>query len=286
MADYENPIVPEGINVSPTHPLREFALLVAGISGLILVTALVVSLLAGQFARHIPFAQEKALAESLGKHWPESTSSAQDLQRQAYLQNLADRLGAVMKLPPGMDITVHYADSDTVNAMATLGGHIIVFQGLIDTLPDENALAMVVAHEIAHVRNRHPIVAVGRGFAVALTLTSLAGFGDGLMEQWVGGLGMLPVLSFSRAQEEEADADALDALYRLYGHVGSATSFFERIAGEGGKVSSPALFNTHPGVEARIERIQRYAQAHPAQQATQPVELPVWMKSTSPKGSP
>ena len=281
MADYENPVVPEGINVSPTHPLREFALLVAGISGLILVSALVVSLLAGQFARHIPFAQEKALAESLGKHWPEGASSAQDQQRQAYLQNLADRLGAVMKLPPGMDITVHYAASDTVNAMATLGGHIIVFQGLIDTLPDENALAMVVAHEIAHVRNRHPIVAVGRGFAVALALTSLAGFGDGLMEQWIGGLGMLPVLSFSRTQEEEADADALDALYRLYGHVGSATSFFEKIAGEG-KNSSPALFNTHPGVETRIERIRHFAQTHPAQQTTQPVSLPAWMKSDKP----
>ena len=279
MADYENHPVPEGINVSPTHPLREFALLVAGISGLVLVTALIVSLLAGQFARHIPFAQEQALAESLNKHWPTNSSSELDQQRQAYLQNLADRLASVMNLPPGMHITVHYAASGTVNAMATLGGHIIIFQGLIDTLPNENALAMVVAHEIAHVRNRHPIVAIGRGFAVALTLTSLAGFGDGLMEQWVGGLGMLPVLSFSRNQEEEADADALEALYRLYGHVGNATSFFEQVAKEATNISSPALFNTHPGVEARIERIRHFEQSHPAQQKTAAIALPGLMKN-------
>ncbi|QRM19859.1 M48 family metalloprotease [Dechloromonas sp. TW-R-39-2] len=279
MADYENRPVPEGINVSPSHPLREFALLVAGISGLILVVTLVVSLLAGQFARHIPFPQEKALAESLATRWPTTAGNQLDQQRQAYLQNLADRLGAVMKLPPGMSITVHYASSDTVNAMATLGGHIIVFQGLIDSLPDENALAMVVAHEIAHVRNRHPIVAIGRGFAVALTLSSLSGLGDGLMEQWVGGLGMLPVLSFSRGQEEEADADALEALYRLYGHVEGATGFFEQVARQESSASSPALFNTHPGTEARIERIRQFAKTHPAQEKVVLVDLPDGIKA-------
>ncbi|UCV10271.1 M48 family metallopeptidase [Dechloromonas denitrificans] len=279
MADYENRPVPEGINVSPSHPLREFALLVAGISGLILVVTLVVSLLAGQFARHIPFTEEKALAESLATRWPTTAGNQLDQQRQTYLQNLADRLGAVMNLPAGMNITVHYASSDTVNAMATLGGHIIVFQGLIDSLPDENALAMVVAHEIAHVRNRHPIVAIGRGFAVAMTLSSLSGLGDGLMEQWVGGLGMLPVLSFSRGQEEEADADALEALYRLYGHVEGATSFFEKIARQEASASSPALFNTHPGTEARIERIRQFAQTHPAQEKVVLVDLPDGIKT-------
>ena len=111
-----------------------------------------------------------------------------------------------MDLPAEMQITVHYASDDTVNAMATLGGNIVVFQGLIDTVDSENALAMVLAHEIAHVRHRHPIVAMGRGFTVMLALSALSGVGDGMIQQWVGSMGMLPMLAFSREQEEAADA--------------------------------------------------------------------------------
>ena len=75
---------------------------------------------------------------------------------------------------------------------------------------------MVMAHEIAHVRHRHPIIAMGRGFTVALALSSLAGLGDSAVQQWLGSMGMLPLLSFSREQEAQSDADALNGLYRLY----------------------------------------------------------------------
>lgn len=278
MTEYENREIPEGINVSPTHPLKEFAILVAGISTLIIIAVIAMSLLAGQLARYIPFAQEKNLALKFGEHWPKPTQNAVEQKRAIYLQALADRIALAMDLPPEMNITVHYSTADTINAMATLGGNIIIFQGLIDTLPSENALAMVVAHEIAHVKNRHPIVAIGRGFAAALTLSSLSGMGDGLVQQWVSGLGMLPVLSFNRGQEEEADADALTAIFKTYGHVGDAAAFFEYIAREKQVLGSPALFNTHPGHEARIKRINDFAKSHVLNEGSATTPLPDYLR--------
>lgn len=279
MADYENREIPEGINVSPTHPLKEFALLLAGVSALAVGAVLILSLLAGYLVRHVPFSQEKALAQNIGNQLPKTQKSAVDRQREQYLQALAERLSRAMSLPDDMTITVHYVPDDTVNAMATLGGNIVIFQGLIDALPSENALSMVVAHEIAHVRHRHPIVATGRGFAVALALSSLAGVGDGLMQQWLAGMGMLPVLSFSRSQEEVADADALQALLRLYGHVGGASAFFAYIAERHPDASLPALFNTHPGHHERIDRIRDFAQANRASETPALIELPAFMKT-------
>ena len=82
---------------------------------------------------------------------------------------------------------MHYDDDADVNAFATLGGHIVVYPGLLEAVPDENALAMVLAHEIAHVRHRHPIVGLSRS---------------------------------------AADATALETLARAYGHVGGADRFF------------------------------------------------------------
>jgi predicted Zn-dependent protease len=206
MSAYENPQIPEGINVSPTHPLKDFALLLGGVSALIVVAVLALSFAAGYLVRFVPFEQERALASSIDADWLKQSHSADDKRREQYLQALGRQLAAAMDLPAEMQITVHYSSDDTVNAMATLGGNIVVFQGLIDTVDSENALAMVLAHEIAHVRHRHPIVAMGRGFTVMLALSALSGVGDGMIQQWVGSMGMLPMLAFSREQEEAADA--------------------------------------------------------------------------------
>ena len=112
------------------------------------------------------------------------------------------------------------------------------------------------------VRHRDPVVAIGRGFAVMLALSSLAGFGDGALQQWLAGVGMLPILSFSRSQEEEADSSALQAVLDLYGHVGDAAAFFEAVARRQSMPVSPTLFNTHPDVEQRIARIRDFSARH------------------------
>ena len=270
MSAYENPQIPEGINVSPTHPLKDFALLLGGVSALIVVAVLALSFAAGYLVRFVPFEQERALASRVDANWLKQSHSADDKRREQYLQALGRQLAAAMDLPAEMQITVHYASDDTVNAMATLGGNIVVFQGLIDTVDSENALAMVLAHEIAHVRHRHPIVAMGRGFTVMLALSALSGVGDGMIQQWVGSMGMLPMLAFSREQEEAADADALQALLRVYGHADGAATFFERVSEKSALPEPPALLNTHPDTDARIARIRDFERAH-----VRPAELPL-----------
>ena len=285
MSAYENPQLPEGINVSPMHPLKDFALLLGGVSALIVVAVLALSFAAGYLVRFVPFEQEQALASSIDADWLKQSHSADDKRREQYLQALGEQLSAAMDLPTGMKITVHYSADDTVNAMATLGGNIVVFQGLIDTVDSENALAMVLAHEIAHVRHRHPIVAIGRGFAVMLALSTLSGVGDGMIQQWVGSMGMLPVLAFSREQEEAADADALQALLRVYGHADGAATFFERVSEKSALPEPPALLNTHPDTDARIARIRVFeqAQARPDERVLKP--LPDFVKSGKTDGA-
>jgi predicted Zn-dependent protease len=259
MALYENPEIPEGINVSPEHPLKEFAILLLSVSGILVAAALALSLLAGYLVRYVPFAQEQALATRLSANWQQHSATSD--QKQQYLQKIADKLAAEMDLSKDMSITVHYSTDDTVNAMATLGGNIIIFQGLIDVLPNENALAMVVAHEIAHVRHRHPIVALGRGFAVLLAISSLTGVGDEVMQRWVNSMGMITLLSFSRTQEAEADRDALQALLKTYGHVEGADAFLD-YAAEQPRAELTELLSTHPGIEDRVAQIRQFAHDH------------------------
>ena len=83
-------------------------------------------------------------------------------------------------------------------------------------------------------------------------------------------MGMLPMLAFSREQEEAADADALQALLRVYGHTDGAATFFERVSEKSSLPEPPALLNTHPDTDARIARIRDFERAH-----VRPAELPL-----------
>ena len=88
---------------------------------------------------------------------------------------------------------------------------------------DENALAMVIAHEMAHIKHRHPVMALGRGVVIGLFLASLSGFnGDRVVGRIVNNTGMLTLLKFNRDQEREADRTALAAVAGNYGHVAGA----------------------------------------------------------------
>ncbi|MCH9696824.1 MAG: M48 family metallopeptidase [Gammaproteobacteria bacterium] len=260
---YENRDIPEGINVSKIHPIKEFAWLAGGLIILVILAVLVLSVLAEKFASYIPFALEQKVALPIASRFQDDHPLSTD---QAYIKDYLQSLAAVLAenqgLPEGMEVSVHYVDDSTVNALATLGGHIVIFKGILQIMPHENALSMVMAHEIAHIKHRDPIVSLGRGLTVYLALLSLVGLSDhGALEQMFSQTGLLTMLSFSREQESAADREAMLTLQRHYGHVEGAAALFEHIEKEEKEDKTPSFFQSHPHPRHRIETIRRYSQS-------------------------
>jgi predicted Zn-dependent protease len=253
---FENPEIQEGINVSEKHPLRDFLSLSIAILVLAALLTAAVGLGAGWLARFLPFSTELELARKF------EASAPKDSPQRAALQSIADRLAAASGLPPGMSIKLHYSDQPTVNAFATLGGNVVVYRGLLEKLDNENALAMVVAHEIAHVKHRHPIASIGRGVAIGAMLSLISSSaGQSMAGSVLGQAGLLTQLTFSRAQEEQADETALAALAASYGHVAGATDLFEHLRGGEGRIaeSLPQFMLTHPHLAERVDTIRSLA---------------------------
>jgi predicted Zn-dependent protease len=269
---YENPQVPHEVNVSRDSVLVEFVQLAAGVGLVAIAIAAALYFFGGYAARLVPYSVEQ---EWVGDRvlGPVDVEADGDAKRvQPYLQRLADDLARHMDLPKGMRPVVHWADTDVPNAFATLGGHVVVTRGLYERMPSENALAMVIAHELAHVRERDPIGAVGGSASLALVLVLLGGDVDRLVPH----LAHAVQLGYSRSAERRADDAALQAVVARYGHAGGAAAVFEVLAAYAGSTqrAAPTLLSTHPADEDRIARLADAARDwDPARQPLRPLEV-------------
>ena len=174
---YENPQVPDEVNLPQSHPLADFLWMLLAVGGATAAVTLLLALLTDFFVSYIPFALEQRLVTSLDllEEGQKGEVDATDRQIQTYLQSLSDLLIKKAPLPEGMTVTVNYRNNELVNAFATLGGNVIIHKGLLSKLQSENALSMVMAHEIEHIRARHPVRAMGRGIVVSLALLNITG---------------------------------------------------------------------------------------------------------------
>jgi predicted Zn-dependent protease len=251
-SEYANPEVPHEVNVSASSPVRDFLRLTAGLCLITVVVTVGVFFAARWWAPHIPFRYERALAGVVTKDEalpPCAVAGAQALQ------TLAEGLAAKMDLPAEMSIRVHFSPDKEPNAFATLGGNIVINKGLLQSVHSENALAMVMAHEIGHIKHRDPIVSLGSGVAVAVIFSAVIGGSDGgALVGWAIGFTQM---SFSRDQEARADRAALAALQSYYGYTNGADEFFDYITQEYPKLAQvPAFISTHPTPPSRLQTIR------------------------------
>jgi predicted Zn-dependent protease len=252
--EYSNPEIPEGINTSKLHPLKEFIWLTSGVAAFFITIIIVLILFSDFLTSYIPFSVEQKISPSV------INNISTEGPLSDYLQALADKITVAEELPNDMVITVHYLNDDTVNAFATLGGHVFLFRGLLEKLSSENALAMLLAHEIAHIKHRHPIRSLGRGVIISLALSIIgSGSSDTINEGFLGEAGFLTIMKYSRDMEQEADNTAIKALVLNYGHLTGAVDLFSILQNEDDGVAIPEFFKTHPLSKDRLDIINKYS---------------------------
>ncbi|MGF1477000.1 MAG: M48 family metallopeptidase [Geminicoccaceae bacterium] len=248
------PPPPNSVNARRTGHFKEFLLLLVALAGGFGLLLAAVFLVGQWLGPMVPFAWEKRLGGAVSAELGTEGSG----QIRTELEQRAATLVRVMDLPEPVSVTVHYDRGRTVNAFATFGGNIVVFRGLIDAMPDDRALDFVLAHEIAHVRHRDVMRAIGGRALLGIALSLL--FGDtGLVGSLVGGASELGALSYGRSREAAADRAALEALCRLYGDGRGFTGAFQALSEAHGETFVPALLSTHPDPQARIEALRVYA---------------------------
>lgn len=257
---YENRQAPEGINVTKVNPFAQFLKFFLATIALIILIVVILQFAGGAIAKLVPFKYELQLMEKVDVPLSSEGASPEMI---SYLNDLANRVGSGLPLDEGIEVQVHYSDESVFNAFATIGGKLLFYRGLLEEMPHENALAMVMAHEMAHVNHRDPVAALGGGVASLVAVSMVTGM-SGLADRAIGKTHMLTGTQFTRRMESSADKAALGAVHALYGHVNGAGALFEVMGDiKGDNEAIPDWLEkfalTHPLSDDRVESVNKLA---------------------------
>lgn len=154
--------------------------------------------------------------------------------------------------------------SDDINAFCMPGGKIVVYEGLLPITRDENGLAIVLGHEVAHAVAKHANERISQQMALEYGGQVTGGLlGNNQAAQQISSLvfgvgGQLGVmLPYSRKHEYEADELGLIFMAMAGYDPRTAEDFWIRMSQAGGN-SGPEIMSTHPNDQNRIAKIRKH----------------------------
>lgn len=238
----------ENVNVSKTHPLKEFSSLLIGLFLSVIAIYIILGFVVDLIIPVVPAKFETKIAGFF-----EDKINKEKSKNNPYVDSLFNEL--VSHFPnKDQSFKLHIVDNRTINALALPGGHIVLFQGLIDEVESENELIFILGHELGHINNRDHLKGMGRGLVLVLLSSFLSV--DDIALKIISGPINATESKFSQKQEIMADRFGLDMLNAFYGHCGGALSFFNRISSEEELSKFEYFFSTHPNPQERVNNIK------------------------------
>lgn len=222
--------------------------LMPALAVLTLVTASVVAIgyaTPHWLAPHVPMSWERKVSQPIVSDF--GAYRCRDPKGQQALEALVERVSPGATQGPDA-LKVAALDVPMFNAAALPGGYIVVFKPAI-TETDPDALAGILAHEIAHVRRRHVTEALIRELGIGSLIRLFAGNLGANAEQLVA-------LSYTRGNEAQADSDAITMLRVAAISPRPTAALFQRLAREQGEgvVTSAQFLQSHPLSRSRAAK--------------------------------
>ncbi len=197
-----------------------------------------------------------------------------DPEVEAYIESIGYQLAANSD-GNTKQFTFFVINQSLINAFAGPGGVIGINSGVILNSQNESELAAVLAHEIAHVTQRHlarafekadqlslPVAAALIGAILLGTQNPEAGAAALLATQ---GAAVQAQINFTRGNEEEADSLGMQLLARSGFDPKGMPGFFERLqqSSKFYEGNAPEFLRTHPLTSSRIAESQARAERYP-----------------------
>ncbi|GKS64068.1 lipoprotein [Nitrospira sp.] len=244
----------------------------------------------------IYISEEKEIAMGIGAYREllRKAPVSDDVALNELVNRVGKRIAAVANKPEYQWEFAIIKDDRTINAFALPGGKVAIFTGILKMTKNEDGLATVIGHEVAHALQRHGAERYSRsilemiGQVGALAAGAAVGRPDAAMAA-MSAYGVGVSLPFGRKQESEADYIGLKLMAQAGYDPREAVPFWERMSGCPRQMidkvcfrsqhNIPEFLSTHPSDIARINQIEAWIPEalkhyHAAQGGEGPAPIP------------
>ncbi len=220
------------------------------------------SILKTSFEQHSLFIEENTVSSDL--------SNVEMVKRVGIkIQHSVEKYFSEQKLSKQLkdyDWEFDLVDNDEPNAWCMPGGKVVVYTGILPITNDENGLAVVLGHEVAHAIAKHgnermsqTLIAQLGGMALYKALEEKP---EKTQQLWMSAYGLGAqaglILPYSRLHESEADRLGLIFMAMAGYDPNGAVIFWQRMAENKGGAKPPEFLSTHPSDETRIKKIKSH----------------------------
>jgi predicted Zn-dependent protease len=209
--------------------------------------------------------QEKQLGTEAYQDILKKTPLSKRSDWQAQLQRVGQRIAAAAA-KPDYQWEFKVLQGKEVNAFCLPGGKVAFWEGIMPIAQDDNGVAVVMGHEVAHALARHGAERMSQAIGTQLIgqiLTAGVGlsnpaFAEDFAKLYGLGTSVGVILPWGRAQESEADRIGLILMAKAGYDPSAAVAFWERMSKVQQGAKPPEFLSTHPSDAARINQIKQW----------------------------
>lgn len=183
---------------------------------------------------------------------------------QAQLRRVGQRIAAAADKPE-FKWEYNVIQGTEINAFALPGGKVAFWEGIMPVAQDDNGIAVIMGHEVAHALARHGAERMSQtlgaeilGQIISVGIGKVSpGIHDEVLQAYGLGTTVGVLLPWGRTQESEADRIGLTLMAKAGYDPAAAIGFWERMSKIGGD-RPPEFLSTHPSDQTRIAQIKEW----------------------------
>ena len=238
--------------------LKYALIFLTGFAAVFFIGWLLAKAAANSLANHAPIAWEEHLTDKVIAEHPKLFVTDTNDARITVVTQLVARLAAALQpAERRYQFRAALIDRPVVNAFALPGGRIFVFRGLLDRVQKPEELAGVLAHEMAHVTQRHGLRKLIAGGGPYYVLRLFVSDRQGVLSAISAGSQLLVNQYYSRDTEREADTIGWHYLMAANIDPRGLADFFQLQTEGEAATTIPEMFRSHPATSERIASLNQ-----------------------------
>lgn len=207
----------------------------------------------------IPVSQELALGEKSYKQTLAKSKVIKNTPASKRVQRIGQQIAKAVNNDYKWEFNL--IDNKAKNAFCLPGGKVVVYTGILEVAKNDDQLATVISHEIAHALARHGAermtTALGLSGLQLIGNIALGSSGYSTAFNVAYGLGSQygVQLPYGRMQENEADEVGIHLMHEAGYNIHESLNFWKNMSKGSSKI--PEFLSTHPSSSTRIKNIKR-----------------------------